>query len=157
LPVGIDGCAAPNYALPLARLARAMARLGDTSSLPSTRARAAERLTSAWRRHPLLVSGSGRACADLIEGSIGRTVVKTGAEGVFTAVLPERGLGIALKIDDGATRAAETATAHLLALLGAARADEPRIAKHLRPSVRNWRGDIVGERRVTSALATLQA
>ena len=72
LPVGIDGCAAPNYALPLARLARAMAKLGDTSSLPMARAKAAERLTAAWRRHPLLVSGTGRACAELIEGSIGR-------------------------------------------------------------------------------------
>ena len=154
--MGIDGCAAPNYALPLSRLARAMARLGDTSSLPPERATAAVRLTSAWRRHPVLVSGTGRACAELIEGSLGRTVVKTGAEGVFTAVLPDRGLGIALKIDDGGTRAAETATAQLLILLGVANEDTQLIAKHARPHVRNWRGDIVGERRVATALASLQ-
>lgn len=155
LPIGIDGCAAPNYALPLARLARAMARLGDTSSLAPARAKAARRLVVAWKAHPLLVSGTGRACSDLIMGSRGRTVVKTGAEGVFTAVLPDQGLGIALKIDDGATRAAETAMARVLTLLGAADENAPPIAKHIRPAVRNWRGDMVGERRTTPALAQL--
>jgi L-asparaginase II len=153
LPIGIDGCAAPNYALPLSRLARAMARLGDTASLGQPRAKAAQRLVDAWKTHPLLVSGTGRACADMIVGSRGRTVVKTGAEGVFVAILPEQGLGIALKIDDGATRAAETAMAKILTLFGAADDDAPGIAKHTRPAVKNWRGDIVGERRTTPALA----
>jgi L-asparaginase II len=155
LPIGIDGCAAPNYALPLARLARAMARLGDTASLGAPRAKAAERLVAAWRAHPLLVSGTGRACSDLIVGSKGRTVVKTGAEGVFAAVLPDKGLGIALKIDDGATRAAETVMAKVLALLDAADETSPLIAKHAHPPVRNWRGDVVGERRTTDVLARL--
>jgi L-asparaginase II len=82
-------------------------------------------------------------------------VVKTGAEGVFTAVLPDHGLGVALKIDDGGTRAAETTMAKLLVLLGAADEASPHLAKHLRPPVRNWRGDVVGERRVTEALAKL--
>jgi L-asparaginase II len=147
LPVGIDGCAAPNYALPLDRLARAMARMGDTASLTAQRTNAATRIVEAWRAHPLLVSGTGRACSELIMASRGRTVVKTGAEGVFTAVLPEKGLGIALKIDDGATRAAETVMANVLVLLGAADPSSPLLAKHLRPPVRNWRGDVVGERR----------
>jgi L-asparaginase II len=155
LPVSVDGCAAPNYAIPLARLARGMARLGDTASLPPARAQAAKRLLAAWKAHPLLVSGTGRACADLISDARGATVVKTGAEGVFTAVLPERGLGIALKIDDGAARAAETAMARLLTLLDAADEHAPQIAKHLHPAVRNWRGDEVGERRPAEALASL--
>jgi L-asparaginase II len=80
-------------------------------------------------------------------------VVKTGAEGVFVAVLPEKGLGVALKIDDGATRAAETAMANVLTLLNAA--DPAKLAKHLNPAVRNWRGDVVGERRAAEALAKL--
>jgi len=155
MPVGIDGCAAPNYAIPLSHLARAMARLGDSAKLEPTRAKAARRLLDGWKAHPLLVSGTGRACADFIETGRGRTVVKTGAEGVFTAVLPERGLGVALKIDDGATRAAETAMAKVLTLFEAADEHAPRLAKHLRPAVRNWRGDEVGERRVTAALARI--
>ena len=112
-------------------------------------------MLDAWRAHPLLVSGTGRSCADLIGATTGRTVVKTGAEGVFTAVLPERGLGIALKIDDGATRGAETAMARLLVLLGVADGTSELVAKHLRPPVRNWRGDNVGERRAGAALESL--
>lgn len=155
LPIGIDGCAAPNYAIPLQRLARGMARLGDRAKLTPARAEAARRLIAAWKAHPQLVSGTGRACADLIEAGRGQTVVKTGAEGVFTAVVPERGLGIALKIDDGGTRAAETAMAKVLVLLGAADEGSAKLARHLRPPVRNWRGDEVGERRAAEALARL--
>jgi L-asparaginase II len=155
LPVGIDGCAAPNYAIPLASLARAMARLGDRASLGAKRAAAAKRILEAWKNHPRLVSGTGRACTDLIEAASGKTVVKTGAEGVYTAVVPEKGLGVALKIDDGATRAAETAMARILELLGAADVSSPLLAKHLRPAVRNWRGDIVGERTAAPALDRL--
>lgn len=155
LPIGIDGCAAPNYAIPLQRLARGMARLGDRAKLAPARAEAARRLIAAWKAHPQLVSGTGRACADLIEAGRGQTVVKTGAEGVFTAVVPERGLAIALKIDDGGTRAAETAMAKVLVLLGAADEGSAKLARHLRPPVRNWGGDEVGERRAAEALARL--
>ncbi|MBU6156463.1 MAG: asparaginase [Alphaproteobacteria bacterium] len=157
MPVGIDGCAAPNYAIPLSALAQGMARLANPAGLAPERAAAAERLVSAWKAHPLLVSGTGRACADLISAARGRTVVKTGAEAVFMAALPEQGLGIALKIDDGGTRAAETVMAQLLVLLGEADPDDPRIARHRNPPLRNWRGDVVGERRTTPALGVLGA
>jgi L-asparaginase II len=157
MPIGIDGCAAPNYAIPLRHLAQGMARLGNTASLADKRAKAARRLTDAWRAHPELVSGTGRACTDLIRGSKGRTVVKTGAEGVFCAVLPERGLGVALKIDDGATRAAETAMARVLVLLSAADESSELILKHLNPRVRNWRGDEVGDRRISAALENISS
>jgi L-asparaginase II len=153
--VGIDGCAAPNYAIPLTHLARGMARLGASTKLAPARASAARRIVDAWKAHPLLVSGTGRACADLIEASRGRAVVKTGAEGVFMAVLPDRGLGVALKIDDGTTRAAETAMAKLLTLFEVADESAPQMAKHLSPPIKNWRGDVVGERRTTAALAKI--
>ena len=155
MPIGIDGCAAPNYALPLKNLALAMAKMGTRAGLSADRANAASRLMQAWRKHPRLMSGTGRACGDLIEASNGTTVVKTGAEAVFLASIPEQGLGIALKIDDGGTRAAETAMARILVLLGAADASNPLIAKHMNPSIKNWRGDLVGERRTSPALATL--
>jgi L-asparaginase II len=155
MPIGIDGCAAPNYAVPLRNLAQGMARLADAKALAPARAKAAGRLLEAWRTYPELVSGTGRACTDLIRASTKRTVVKTGAEGVFMAALPERGLGVALKIDDGATRGAETAMARVLVLLGVADENSPLILKHLKPAVRNWRGDEVGERRVSAALENI--
>jgi L-asparaginase II len=155
MTIGIDGCAAPNYAIPLANLATAMARLADPTGLSSDTAAAAKRLVKAWKSNPKLVSGTGRACADLIEAAKGMTVVKTGAEAVFMAALPEQGLGVAIKIDDGGTRAAETVMARVLVLLGVAEADHPLIAKHLSPPVKNWRGDLVGDRHVTSVLDQL--
>lgn len=155
MTIGIDGCAAPNYAIPLTNLAQGMARLGDATKLDATRAQAAKRILAAWKAHPLLVSGTGRACADLIEAARGRAVVKTGAEAVFMAVLPDQGLGVALKIDDGGTRAAETTMAKILTLLDAADEASPKIARHSNPPIKNWRGDVVGERRTTPVLAKL--
>jgi L-asparaginase II len=155
MTIGIDGCAAPNYAIPLANLAMAMARLADPSTLAPDRAAAAKRLVEAWKANPKLVSGTGRACADLIEAAKGMTVVKTGAEAVFMAALPEQGLGVAIKIDDGGTRAAETVMAKVLVLLGVAEPENPLVAKHLSPPVKNWRGDLVGDRHVTSVLDQL--
>ncbi len=155
MPIGIDGCAAPNYAIPLRNFAHGMAKLGDATALGQVRAKAAARLTEAWRAHPELVSGTGRACTDLIRAAQGRTVVKTGAEGVFAAVLPDKGLGVALKIDDGGTRGAETVMARILVLLGVADETSPLILKHMNPRVRNWRGDEAGERRVSAALENI--
>ena len=108
---GIDGCAAPNFALPLSAFARALAK-----TCPNVRSARAS--CSAMIAHPELVSGTGRACATLMRAANGRAAVKTGAEGVYAAMIPERGLGIALKIDDGAGRAAETAIAAMLDKLG---------------------------------------
>ena len=99
----------------------------------------------AMTAHPELVAGTGRACTNLMRESHG-IVVKTGAEGVYIAILPELGLGAALKIDDGAGRASETAIAALLIVLGAVR-DDGAAAGLARAAVPNTRGVPVGERR----------
>ncbi len=143
LPWGIDGCAAPNFALPLAALARAFAKLTASRG---------HRIVRAMVAHPELVSGTGRACAVLMRSAKGAAAVKTGAEGFFSAILPEQGLGIVLKIDDGAGRAADTAIAALLARYGVLGPDAAAQAI-LRAPIRNTVGTVVGERRVTATLA----
>ena len=90
--------------------------------------------------HPELVAGEGRACTDLMRASGGRAALKTGAEGVYVAILPAQGLGVALKIEDGATRASECAIAALLVRLGAIAADDPAAARRLHPPLLNRRG-----------------
>ncbi len=152
LPWGIDGCAAPNYALPLDALARAFARMADPKALAPGRADACRRIVHAMMLHPELVSGTGRVCATLMRAARGRAAVKTGAEGFFAAMLPELRLGVALKIDDGAGRAAETAMAALLDKLGLLGADDAAQAI-LRAPVLNTVGTAVGERRAAAALA----
>jgi L-asparaginase II len=135
---GIDGCSAPNFATTLAGLARAMA--GFAAPGPGREGEARARLVAAMIAHPDLVAGEGRACTDLMRAARGRAAVKTGAEGVFVGILPDRGLGFALKAEDGATRAAEAVTAALLVRLGALDADDP-VAQRLTAGVqRNWRG-----------------
>ena len=139
---GLDGCAAPNFALPLAAFARALARIAGR------RTAGAERVLRAVINYPELVAGTGRSCTALIRAARGKAVVKIGAEGVYAAMLPDAGLGIALKIDDGAGRAAETVIAVMLEKLGAIDAG----SEFARAPVINTRGDIVGERRPAKAL-----
>lgn len=122
---GIDGCSAPNFALTVQGLARAMARFATASDTGDARQRAMHRLTRAMARYPVLVEGEGSACTQLIEAMGGRVAIKYGAEGVYTAILPEQGLGVALKIADGGKRAAETAIALLLIRLGVLDAAHP--------------------------------
>lgn len=146
LPWGIDGCAAPNFALPLSGFARALAKLAGHKT-PG-----AARILRSMLAYPELVAGTGRACTIIMRASGGRAAVKTGAEGVYAGILPELGLGIALKIDDGATRAAETAIAAILDKLHAL-GDGARDL--LIAPVINTRGTTVGERRPAPALASI--
>jgi L-asparaginase II len=81
-----------------------------------------------------------------------RVFVKTGAEGVFCGALPEQGLGIAVKCDDGAGRAAEVMMAATLARLLASDADRAALEAYVRPSLRNWNGIAVGSLRPAEAL-----
>ncbi len=154
MPWGVDGCAVPNFALPLSAFARALAKLADPAGLAPARALAAKRIVAAMTAHPELVSGTGRACAILMGASGGRAAVKTGAEGVYAGIVPGAGLGIALKIDDGASRASETAIAAVLDRLGLLHG-EAGAAALVRAPVTNTRNAIVGERRPAAALAGL--
>lgn len=141
---GIDGCSAPNFATTLAGLARAMAAFAAARADGNGRARAMVRLREAMMRHPELVAGEGRACTLLMRAMAGRAAVKTGAEGVFVAILPAAGLGIALKIVDGTTRGAEAAMVALLARLGVLDPAHPAARAFLDTDERNRRGLSVG-------------
>ena len=136
----IDGCSAPNFATTVAGLARAMAAFAAAGSGGGVRDTAMVRLRLAMMAHPDLVAGEGRACTGLMRAMAGRVAVKTGAEGVFVAILPDQKLGVAVKIADGAGRAAEVAIAALLARIGALDAAMPGAAHWLAPPVDNWRG-----------------
>jgi L-asparaginase II len=115
-PVAGDGCGVPVLGMPLAAIAHAFARLAQSSELPGERAEAARRVISAMTAHPYLVGGSDRFDTLVLESGRGAVLVKGGAEGVCAAAILDRGgLGLAVKIDDGAKRAAETAMAALLA------------------------------------------
>ncbi|MFQ5774093.1 MAG: asparaginase [Kiloniellaceae bacterium] len=140
-PRGIDGCGIPVVAIPLGNLALAMARLADPHDQPEARRAACARVRAAMAAEPFMVAGTGRFCTRVIEATGGRALIKTGAEGVYCGALPERGLGIALKVDDGAGRAAEVVMGRVLGRLGVIGDDRAALLAH---PVRNRAGIEVG-------------
>ncbi len=145
---GIDGCSAPNFATTLRGMARAMAKMAAGETGSDARNLASARLVAAMARHPELVAGEGRACTELMRAMGGAAAIKTGAEAVFVAILPGLGLGVAVKIEDGGTRAAEAVIASLLVQLGVLEAEHPAAQRRMFGPVTNWRGIEVGHYRV---------
>ncbi len=144
MPVTIDGCSAPNYGLPLKAFALGLARCASGRDMPGERAHAVSRLLKAQAGHPLMVAGAERFDSDIIPLSEGRLFTKVGAEGVYAGLVPHLGIGIALKIDDGAERAAVSAMCGILAGLGVVNADVPGLDPYHAPVLRNWAGVPVG-------------
>lgn len=151
---GTDGCSIPTYAIPLQNLALGFARMATGEGLPTQRAQAAKRLFDACMAEPFLVAGTDRADTALMRAAPGKIMVKIGAEGVFCAAIPAIGVGIALKCDDGAARAAEAIVARVLAIL--LRGDAELAAKleaMANPSFQNWNGITVSSIRTPDAFA----
>jgi L-asparaginase II len=151
---GIDGCSIPTFAIPLRHLALGFARVATGQGLSTDHARAATRLRRAIAAAPEMVAGSGRLDTRLMRRLGARLCCKVGAEGVYCAALPELGLGVAIKMDDGNTaRAAEVALAALLQrLLPLAGEDAALVAALAEPPLRNWRGIEVGRLRAAGPL-----
>jgi L-asparaginase II len=148
-----DGCSIPTYKIPLASLATGFARIGTGASLPAARQAAFERLRRAVAENPLLIAGPGRFDSRVTATCGPRVFLKSGAEGVLCAAIPEAGLGIALKAEDGALRGSEVAMAELLLkLLPAPTPEERALLDELRlPHLKNWAGTNVGHLGVTVA------
>jgi L-asparaginase II len=147
-PRGIDGCGIPTIGIPLGNLALAMARLADPADQPDRRQAAAARIRRAMAAEPFMVAGSGRFCTRAMELTGDTAQVKIGAEGVYCAALPELGLGVALKVADGAGRAAEALMARLLVRLGVLSDSQ---ADSLIPPILNRMGRHVGDLRAASS------
>ena len=117
--VGIDGCSIPTWGIPLKAMAKGFARFATGDQLTKEHKVACEKLLSAMVTEPFYVAGTDRHCTTVMKAFGGSVVCKTGAEGVFAAGIPELGLGIALKAQDGTKRAAEVALSQILHQLGA--------------------------------------
>jgi L-asparaginase II len=152
--MGTDGCSIPTYAIPLRHIAHAFARVATGVGLSEGHARAAKRLRAAVAAAPWFVAGSGRFDTRLMERLGARVFCKVGAEGVHCAALPELGLGVAVKMDDGNTaRACEVVLAALVErLLPLADADAALVRGLSDVQLKNWNGLEVGRLRATPSL-----
>jgi L-asparaginase II len=153
--VGTDGCSIPTYAIPLRHLAQAFARVATGVGLSADHARAALRLRQAVARAPWHVSGTGRFDTRVMQRLGERVFCKVGAEGMYCAALPEAGLGVAIKMDDGNNaRAAEVVMASvILARLRLADAERESIGGLADAPLINWNGREVGRLRANPALS----
>ena len=161
-----DGCGVVCFGIPLRNMALAYARLANAevgtrnAEHPGEHRRTNEpglafrvppsafRVVEAMLKHPHLVAGEGRPCTELMRAHPGRVVVKVGAEGVYCALLPRDGLGVAIKVADGHALASALALAAVLEQLGL----RPRPASLTARSLLNTRGEPVGELRVNGGL-----
>ncbi len=110
----VDGCAIPAFSMPLVSIATGFARLGTGEGLSPALVSSVSRIRSAIVQNPAMLSGEGRADTRITEECQGEVFVKSGAEGVMAASIPALGYGLAVKIDDGAQRAATAVMANLI-------------------------------------------
>jgi L-asparaginase II len=153
-PQGIDGCSIPTFGIPLRHLARAFARVGTGIGLGADDARAARRLREAVAKAPFMVGGTDRFDTRVMQRLGERVFCKVGAEGVYCAALPVRGLGVAIKIDDGNNaRAAEVVMAALIEAFVALDDGETTLMRRFSDlKLRNWNGIEVGTLRASETL-----
>ncbi len=155
MPLGIDGCSAPVYGVPLRNMAGAVAKLADPARLSENRAEACRKITGAMMAYPVMVAGPGKFDTELMRAAGGKIFSKGGAEGyqilgVMPGVLGEDspGLGIAIKIADGDHngRARTAVSLKILSALGALNEDErSQLEEFGAVPVKNWRKLVVGE------------
>ena len=147
---GTDGCSIPTYAIALSAMALGFARFGAGggrgAGMGPERVKAASRIRASVAANPAMVAGTGRFDTVLMEALGARAFTKTGAEAVFCGALPELGLGIALKIDDGATRASQALMATLIGrLLTLEGHQHDTVSRLAAPHLNNWNGIEVGQ------------
>jgi L-asparaginase II len=139
----VDGCGVVVFGMTLERMARAYSRFAVAS------ARGEEiplRVINAMSTHPFLVGGTDRFDSALISATNGKVVSKIGAEGVHCALVPERGIGVAIKVEDGAQRAQVPALLRLLQEIEALPDPlPPKLAEWMHKPVKNTRGECVGQ------------
>ncbi|HUF13125.1 MAG TPA: asparaginase [Longimicrobiales bacterium] len=138
----VDGCGVITFALPLSALARVFGRFAGSGRRSGT---PAARILRAMARHPEMVAGAGRLDTDIVRVTSGRVIAKVGAEGVFAALVPGAELGVVLKVEDGATRAAGPALVGVLCALGVLTEEEVgALERYAEPDVMNTRRERVG-------------
>jgi L-asparaginase II len=142
----VDGCGVVAFAIPLDTLARAYAAL-VTSARP-----AYQKIAAVMMRHADMVAGQHRLCTELMRLYPDRLLVKVGAEGVYAAAIVDRGLGIALKVEDGNGRAAMVALMAVLDQLGVDPPPSERLPWFACIELSNTRDEVVGHVRAAGRL-----
>jgi L-asparaginase II len=152
LALGVDGCSAPIFGMPLINQALAYKNLVSPMPWKDTKLTdACNRIVEAVTQYPLLVAGSKRYCTDLMEVTKGRIVGKTGADGVYCLAIPHKKWGIAIKIDDGKMGPQYQVAQEILTKLNLITTEEAaQLSSHWHCKNTNFAGNHVGYSEVIS-------
>lgn len=154
IPIGVDGCGVPVFAMPIHNIAQTFARLAVPDDLPDHRATALTRLRNAMIHHPHMIAGTNRFDSDLMRVAGGSVVCKSGAAGLQCVGLPELGLGIAIKMEDADYQWIPATTVSVLRQLNVLSTSALNELAHYAtfPPILNTRAEIVGKMDVTVSL-----
>lgn len=144
IPLGVDGCGVPVHGLSLSQMALAYARLSTGAGMSPARQAAARRVVSAMQSNPEMIAGTGRLCTAILSAGQAYLVAKGGAEAVYCVGHVDKGYGIAVKIEDGNSRATGPSILEALRQMGDL-PESPVLTPFIRPIVKNHRGEHVGE------------
>jgi L-asparaginase II len=155
IALGVDGCGVVCFAMPLDRLALGYARLAAAARQGEG---AGARVVAAMTAHPEMVAGRGRLCTDLMRQTEGRIFAKVGAEGVYCLGVPGAELGVAIKVEDGSSRAVAPAVLGVLRKLDLISEDDfGALLAHGIPEITNSRGEMTGQLRAQIELGDADA
>lgn len=153
LPYGGDGCGIPTFGVPLQKLASAMSYFYK-EDLTETRKNALIRIIDAIKKYPEYLSGQDDFVFQLITATQGRCIVKPGAEGTYTGLMPEKGYAFSMKVIDGNCRAADVASMALFRHFGAVSAKEAeQLKEFIEPAILDSRGHKVGVMRLSAGVS----
>jgi len=145
ISLGVDGCGVLVFALPIKKAAYLFARLANPASLPRDFQASAQRITRAMINEPYMIAGKGRLCTELMEKTHGKLVAKGGAEGVYCVGVMGRDMGIAIKIEDGNSRAIDPIIMKILKGFQILNQEEQKaLAERAHPVIKNHRGEVIG-------------
>lgn len=151
---GTDGCSIPTWAAPIKSFAAGFARMATGTGLPDATALAARQIFDGATSHPFLVGGTGSFDTLAMEAFDGRLMLKFGADGVYCGALRDKGLGFALKCDDGNVAAATAMIARFLLSVGEPDHQQAALLERFaKKTVSNWAGHEVGFMEGTDATA----
>ncbi|WP_370644611.1 asparaginase [Sporosarcina sp. ACRSL] len=145
IKIGIDGCGVPVHGVPLRNLALAFAKMAVPSEFKESRQQSIHRVTKAMMNAPEMVGGTSRFCSDFMKHMDGKAFGKAGAEGVYCVGVPRAGIGIAVKIDDGNSRATSVVIMEILRQMDLIDEQETKaLASYHFPLLLNARKETVG-------------
>lgn len=150
IKIGIDGCGVPVFGMPVKAMALAYANFARPEKLSEKRREACLKLSKIMGENPQLIAGSGRFTTELVKQLGTKIVAKDGTEGIFCIGVPEKGLGVAIKIEDGGARALAPVTLRILDKLEVlTKEDKEALHSYYYPQIKNFRDEVIGEIRTT--------